>query len=239
MIESLSNPSRPPHWTLNAFRMGAMAVLPLLPGLAAFSMAYGTVAARKGFSLIDALLMTGTVYAGLTQLIVLESWPERLTTAAIISMVTIAGLVNLRYLLISATLQPLLKSSPPSKVYPTLFFLGEPNWLLSLRYYADGGRDPAFLLGSGMMMWLVWVLSTIPGFWLGASVGDPHSFGLDLVMPACFVAMLVSMWRGPRKSIGWVAGGAAAVAADQLIGGFWYLIAGSIAGCIAGAFIDD
>lgn len=57
MTESRSNPSRAPHWTLDAFKMGAMAVLPLLPGLAAFSMALGTVAARKGFSVIDALLM--------------------------------------------------------------------------------------------------------------------------------------------------------------------------------------
>ncbi len=239
MTEPQTDPSRAPHWTLTAFRMGAMAVLPLLPGLAAFAMAYGTVAARRGFSLVDALLMTGTVYAGLTQLIVLETWPEQLTSTAIIGMVAVAALVNMRYLLISATLQPLLANSAPSKVYPTLFFLGEPNWLLSLRYHADGGRDPAFLLGSGVMMWFVWVLAAIPGYWLGASVGDPHRFGLDLVMPAFFVAMLVSLWRGPRKAVGWVAGGAAAIAADQLLGGFWYLIAGSIAGCLAGAFIDD
>jgi hypothetical protein len=36
-----------------------------------------------------------------------------------------------------------------------------------------------------------------------------------------------------------VVGGAVAIAADQLIGGFWYLISGALAGAIAGGLIDD
>ncbi|MDP1908487.1 MAG: AzlC family ABC transporter permease, partial [Hyphomicrobium sp.] len=62
--------------------MGAFEALPILPGLAAFSMAFGIVAARKGFALVDALIMTGTVYAGLTQMVVVESWPAQMTVAA-------------------------------------------------------------------------------------------------------------------------------------------------------------
>ena len=40
-----------PHWTFVAFREGVNATLPLTPGLFAFGMAFGTVAARQGFSL--------------------------------------------------------------------------------------------------------------------------------------------------------------------------------------------
>lgn len=228
-----------PRWTFEAFRMGAWAALPVLPGLAAFSMAFGIVAARKGLSLGDALLMTGTVYAGLTQMVVVESWPAQITVSAAIGIVAITFLVNLRYVLIGATLRPLLHTSPAYKVYPTLFLLGEPNWLMSLRYYAGGGRDPNYLLGSCVMMWFVWVGSTIPGYWLGAAAGDPHRFGLDLVIPAFFVAMLVPMWKGPRRSLSWIVGGAASVVAYLLFGGYWYVFAGALAGCIAGAFSDD
>lgn len=228
-----------PRWTFDAFRMGVLAALPVLPGLAAFSMAFGIVAARKGLSLGDALLMTGTVYAGLTQMVVVDSWPAQLTVSAGIGIVAITLLVNLRYTLIGTTLRPLLHTSPAYKVYPTLFLLGEPNWLLSLRYYASGGRDPNFLLGTCAIMWVVWVLATIPGYWLGAAAGDPRRFGLDLVMPAFFVAMLVPMWKGPRRSLSWIVGGTASVLACLLFGGYWYVIAGALAGCIAGAFGDD
>ena len=214
-------------------------MLPLLPGIMAFGMAFGTVAARKGFSLVDTLVLTSTVYAGMSQVIAVESWPEQLTLTTIIATVTVTGLISLRFVLIGATLRPWLHSESSLKVYPTLYLLTEPNWLLSMRYRSDGGSDPAFLLGSGVVMYLAWVLSAVPGYWLGASVADPRLFGLDLIMPAFFVAMLVSLWRGPRRSIGWLVGAAVAIAADQLLGGFWYLIAGALAGAIAGGLVDD
>jgi predicted branched-subunit amino acid permease len=228
-----------PRWTLDAFREGAWQMLPLLPGLAAFGMAFGTVAARKGFSLADTLLMTGSVFAGMAQMIVMDNWPEHLTAAAIAGAVAIVALVNLRFLLIGATLRPWLETSPPLKVYPTLFFLTEPNWLLSTRYRGNGGSDPAFLLGSGVIIWFVWVLSALPGYWLGAAVGDPRAFGLDLIVPAFFVAMLATLWRGRRPALSWLAAAVVAIAADQIFGSFWYLIAGALAGGIAGGFIDD
>jgi predicted branched-subunit amino acid permease len=65
----------PSAWTLEGFRQGALEILPLMPGLFAFGLAFGTVAARKGFSLADALAMSATVYAGVAQLVALETWP--------------------------------------------------------------------------------------------------------------------------------------------------------------------
>ena len=74
---------------------------------------------------------------------------------------------------------------------------------------------------------LTWVVSTAPGYWLGAAA-DPHRFGLDMVMPAFFAAMLVSLWQGPRSAIRWAVGGAVAVAADLTLGGFWYVVLGGL-----------
>src|ERR1700692_2217881 len=139
----------PPAWTLEGFRLGAWTILPLMPGLFAFGMAFGTVAARKGFSLLDAVIMSGTVYAGVAQLVVLESWPERLTFPAIAATAAVTGLISSRFLLIGASLRPWLGSQPASKIYPALFLLTEPNWLMSMRYRAGGGSNPAYFLGGG------------------------------------------------------------------------------------------
>jgi 4-azaleucine resistance transporter AzlC len=233
------SPPPAPRWTLEAFRLGAVGMLPLLPGLFAFGMAFGTVAARKGFTLFETLLMSATVFAGMSQIIVLESWPERLTLSAIAATALVTGMVSMRFLLIGASLRPWLGTSSSFKVYPTLYLLTEPNWLLSMRYRTNGGTDPAFLLGSGVMVWIFWVLAAAPGYWLGASVADPKIYGLDLVMPAFFTAMLVSLWRGPRRSIAWIVAGAVAVASDMLLGGFWFVLTGAIAGSVAGGLIDD
>ena len=232
-------PHPAPRWTFAAFRSGAIAMLPFVPGITGFAMAYGTVAARKGMTLFEALLMSATVFAGVVQMVVLDSWPGTLSFAAIVGILALAALVNARYLMIGATLRPLFGGEPARKVYPTLFFLVEPNWLMSLRYYSKGGRDPAHMLGGGVAMYLTWVTMAVPGFIAGAAVGNPKQFGIDLVMPAFFVAILVPLWRGPRRSYGLIVGGLAAFATDFLFGGFWYLIVGALAGCLAGVFNDD
>jgi 4-azaleucine resistance transporter AzlC len=238
MAEGLSDTS-PPRWTPDGFREGAWQILPLMPGLFAFGLAFGTVAARKGFSLLDAMMMSGTVYAGVAQLVALETWPEKLTLPVIGGIVLVTALISSRFPLIGASLRPWLGSQPASKIYPALFLLVEPNWLMSMRYRANGGSDPAYLLGGGAVIYGVWLLATAAGFWLGASIGDPHAFGIDMVMPAFFTAMLISMWRGARASVGMVVGGAVAVASDYLFGGMWYLIVGALAGSVTGGFVDD
>lgn len=227
------------RWTFAAFRQGAADMLPFIPGLAAFAMAYGTVAARKGMTLFETILMSATVFGGVVQMVVLDSWPETLTAGAILGIVALTALVNARYLMIGATLRPLLGGEPARKVYPALFFLVEPPWLMSLRYHSNGGRDPAYLLGGCLTLYCIWVTTAIPGFIAGAAVGNPKQFGIDLIVPAFFTAMMVPLWRGGRRSYGLFVGAFAAAVTDYVVGGFWYLIVGAVAGCIAGAFNDD
>lgn len=235
MIQS----ENPPAWTFPGFRHGALEILPLMPGLFAFGLAFGTVAARKGFSLLDALAMSASVYAGVAQLVALETWPDKLTPAAIGGIVLVTALISSRFLLIGASLRPWLGSQPAAKIYPALFLLVEPNWLMSMRYRANGGSDPAYLVGGGVVIYVIWIVSTAAGYALGTSIGDPHTFGIDMVMPAFFTAMLISMWRGARSSSGMLIGGGVAIAVDFVFGGLWYLIVGALAGSVAGGFIDD
>lgn len=237
----MTAPDKPtsPRWTAQAFRAGFFGMMPLLPGLFAFGMAFGTVAARKGFTLTETVVMNATVYSGMAQIIVTEGWPAKLTFSAVAGIVLITAMVCLRFLLIGASLRPWLGGEPAGRVYPTLYLLTEPNWLLTMRYRAEGGSDPAFLLGSGVVVWLAWVLAATPGYWLGASVGDPHRFGLDLIMPAFFTAMLVPLWRGSRRAIGWVIGAGVAIVTDVTVGGVWFVFTGSVAGAVAGGLLAD
>lgn len=214
-------------------------MLPLLPGVFVFGLGFGTVAAGKGFSLIDTFAMSATVFSGMAQYIVLQSWPDQLTLAAIAGAGLITTMVSSRLLLIGASMRPWFGGLPARQVYPALFFLTDSNWIVSMTYHAKGGRDPAYFLGGGTMIWCTWVLATAPGYWLGSSLGDPRTYGFDLVMPVFFSAMLVPLWRGPRGSIGWIVGGGVALAVDRFFGGFWYVLAGALAGAVVGGLVDD
>ena len=70
-------------------------------------------------------------------------------------------------------------------------------------------------------------------------IADPRRYGIDLVMPIFFSAMLIPLWRGTRRSVPWVVAGVVALIVQQLIGGWWFIVAGAIAGSVAGGFLDD
>ena len=86
---------------------------------------------------------------------------------------------------------------------------------VGLRYQREGGTDPGFIFGSAATCWVVWVVSTAPGFWLGASV-DPNRFGLDMVMPAFFTAMMVSLCRDRAARSAGSLPAARPIATDQI-----------------------
>lgn len=227
------------RWTLNAFIDGAVTSLPAMPGIFLFGMAFGTAAAGKGFTLVETVMMNGIVFAGMAQFVSLEVWPQEFTAATMAAAGMVAGMVCLRFVLMGASLRPWLGGEPALKVYPTFYILTDSNWLLAMRYRAQGGTDPNFLVGSCALTWVVWVLSAAPGYWLGASIADPHRYGLDLVMPVFFISLIVPLWRGVKPAIGWLVAAVVSLLAYVYLGGWWYVPLGAIAGAVTGGLLHE
>ncbi|AXS39368.1 branched-chain amino acid ABC transporter permease [Breoghania sp. L-A4] len=219
--------------------LGARLASPLLPGVITYAAALGAFAALKGLSLAEITLMNVMVYAGASQFVALEVWSEPLGLPLIVTMVGVAAAVNLRMILIGASLRPWFSALPVWQVYPALGIVTDPGWLLSMRYHAGGGRDWGIYLGSAALLYAAWVLGTIPGHVLGALVAHPEAWGLDLVMPAFFTALLVPLWKGRAQAAPWGVAAVVSVVVWQLAGGYWFIIAGALAGALVGAFADE
>lgn len=232
-------PARGTYWSRAGLIEGARAMLPLAPGMIAFSLSFGAVAAQKGFSLADTLLMTMTVYAGMAQMVGVQSWPEAITWSAALSLALVTATINTRFILMGASLRPWLGALPPWQSYPLLTLTTDGGWLLALRYHAQGGNDASFFLGGGILAYIVWVAATIPGYLASTLTSHPERFGVDLVMPAFFIAMLVPAWRGARRAIPWLAAGAVAVVIEYLFHGWWFILGGAIAGSVVGGLMND
>jgi 4-azaleucine resistance transporter AzlC len=218
---------------------GARLATPVMPGMVMFGVAFGALAAQNGLSLLEATLMSTLVYAGASQFVALEMWPEIASYTGIAALGLVTATVNMRFILMTAALRPWFGTLPSWQSYPALFPITDPGWLIAMDYHARGGRDAGILLGGGLAFWLLWVASTVPGYLLGALVNDQKAFGLDVIMPAFFAVMLVPLWRGARRAIPWVIAGGVALLVAALIPGWWFIMAGSVAGGIAGGFIDE
>ena len=214
-------------------RRGLLLAQPLAPGALLYGMVFGVLASERGFSLMQALLMSLFVYSGTAQLAVIQGWSQ---TQALLPVVVTVLVINARYVLYGAAIQPWLAGASRPQAFVSLFTLGDSNWALAMREYHAGYRDSGFVLGSGIAMALPWLAGTVAGQLLGRSVPNPVSFGLDFMLPAFAAAIGISVWPGQRGVAPAIAAALAALALMHLVPGAWYIVGAGLAAGMAGAW---
>ena len=239
MQSEASDGGPPPTWSLDGVREGAVTMVPALPGVAVFGLAFGALAAERGLTTIETLLMSGIVFAGVSQIASMELWSPQITPALVLTIAFTTLVINLRMLLMGASMRPWLSGAPPLQVYPGLYILTDTNWVATLRYRREGGSDAGYLLGGGLIIWLTFVPSTAIGQIFGSLLANPRPYGVDMILPLYFVALLAPMFETARRSVPWAIAGLVAIAVQHALPGFWYIIAGTLAGAIAGGLLGD
>lgn len=218
------------------FRTGVIAGVPVALGVAGYGLVFGVVAARAGLSVAEAALMSATVLAGAAQLVAVELWADPIP---VVALLTTTAVINLRYVLLGAALHPWLRSLSPLTAYTSVFFVADENWALSIDAFRNGRRDAAFLLGSGVVLWLLWVLATVVGATAGDLIGDPARLGLDFVVTALFLTLAVGFWEGRQSLLPWISAAAVGIAADAVLPGEWYILCGALVGAAAAVVRRD
>ena len=223
-------------FTLKGALLGAKRALPVAISVFAVGVVFGVLARQARMSVLDALLMSGLVYAGASQFVALSLWTA--IPFPVITIILTTFIVNMRHMLMGASLRPWFAKLSPWKVYITVFFMVDESWALTIDDLSKGGRDAGFLLGSGFMLYIAWVSSTLIGRTVGAWIQNPAQWGLDFAITAVFTALLVGMWKGKSNILPWIVAAVVAVAAAHWLPGKWYILLGGIAGSIVGAFTD-
>nr|WP_254763183.1 AzlC family ABC transporter permease [Natrinema marinum] len=207
-------------------RAGFLTCLPVALGVGGYGIAFGMLARRAGLSVAEATLMSATVLAGAAQIVAVELWAEPIPVATVV-LTTLA--INLRYSLMGAALGPWLERLSPSRSYGSLVLMADENWALTMRELKSGSGRGAFLLGTGLAIWVFWVAATIVGAAAGGVIGDPARYGLDFVLAAVFVALAVDLWEGRPTLVPWLVALATAVVTAALLPGRWYILLGGLA----------
>jgi 4-azaleucine resistance transporter AzlC len=228
--------SEPLTFTFAGFKHGFVAGAPVALGVAGYGVVFGVVAAGAGLSVAEAALMSATVLAGAAQLVAVELWADPIPVVAV---VTTTAVVNLRYVLMGAALRPWFEDLTPSQAYVSLFFFADENWALTVATLRDGGTHGAFLLGSGVVLWALWIVSTVVGATAGDLVGDPTQYGLDFVVTALVLTLAAGFWEGRESLRPWIAAASAALAVEAFVPGQWYILGGALAGAAAEVVTHD
>ncbi|MEY4761494.1 MAG: hypothetical protein RLZZ200_1350 [Pseudomonadota bacterium] len=223
-------------FTREGFRRGLRASPALVMAGAPFGIITGLTAQAHGLTLAEATLMSAFAFAGSAQLLALGAW----TTPVHFLPVNLTALtVNLRFLLMGPLLAPWLDRLKGWRRWLSLFLMIDHNWALSLKEMQDGRHDAAYLIGSGLPIWVAWVVLTVVGHILAAVTAAPPGHPIFFAALAVFIALLLPMWRGKRDLLPWLVAASVAFGVSRLLPGTtWHIVTGAMAGGLCGALRD-
>lgn len=214
-------------WT--CLRSGALANLPVAASVVAYGSVLGVLAAQQQISWTVLMLMNLSIFAGSAQFVMVDMWVAPLP---ILEIILAATVINLRYLLIGASLNPLFQGSSLIRKALIMHVVADENWAVTMATHRRGLATPAFLLGGGICLMVVWSCGTLAGHQLGAVIRDPEVFAMDFAFLAVFTALAVSLWRGKTDLPPWLTAAVVSVLAHQLLPGKWYIAIGGISGAL-------
>ena len=222
----------PVTFTRAGFLRGVRASPPLLIGGLPFGLVAGLTAQAHGLSFLESTLMSATVFAGSAQLIALGVWAAPVS----VSTVSMASLtMNLRFLLMGPPLAPWMDQLRGWRRWLSLFFMIDHNWAMAIKEIEKGERDAAFLIGSGVPIWMVWVVSSIVGHLSGSLIHTGPGHPLFFAALCTFIALLVPMWRGKTDLLPWLVAGSVALVVSQVLPHTaWHIVIGALAGGTTG-----
>ncbi|MBI3506736.1 MAG: AzlC family ABC transporter permease [Proteobacteria bacterium] len=224
-----SNAAPPATWA--GFKRGFLPAAALSPGNFIYGIAFGLLARQETLSLLEAMLMSLLVFSGTAQLTAVSAMGHGYVGIdAIVSIATAILLLNARYLLYGAALWPWLGTAPTRQILPTLFYLGDASWVMSMRAHAGGERDLCYVLGAGAATIAPWLLGTLTGSTAGGLLTNPAALGLDFLLVAFSASMGLAMIRARPDRASAVAALVVALAVDRFAPGGWTIVAAGLAG---------
>jgi 4-azaleucine resistance transporter AzlC len=193
-----------------SFWAGARAGLSFAPGVFVLSASFGAVA-QPVMGLVAPILMSVLQYAGSSQLAATAVLAADGSAATAIA----AGvMLNARFLPMSVVAAPALRGGKLRRSIEAQTIV-DTSWALGARGRA--GFDREAMLGATLPQYPAWVLGTVMGVLYGGLLGDPRALGLDAIVPAFFLALLVHEIRHRRAVTACLLGGTIALTLTPIL----------------------
>jgi 4-azaleucine resistance transporter AzlC len=209
--------------------------VPVVLGYLPIGFAYGVLASNAGLTTLQTVLMSVIVFAGSSQLIAVGLIAQGINPFSIIATTFI---VNLRHLLMSASLSPFMRKWRNIEVTGFCFELTDETFGVHSLRFERGETAAGTTMSINVVCQAAWVAGSLLGALAGSLIEDVRPFALDYALPAMFIALLVLQLRG--RLFVWVAllSGAASMAIWGAGLTQWNVILATIVGATVGALVE-
>jgi predicted branched-subunit amino acid permease len=213
---------------------GLRDVVPLVLSELPFGVVIGAAAVEAGVPAAATVGLSVLVYTGAAQLAAFDL----LGRDAPLAVVAVTALViNLRYLMYSASLAQYLREFPRRTRWTFGYLVTDPVYALTVGEFADRDRTSAawYYVGAAVPMWFAYQGGTVLGIVVGTSL--PPELNVGFATPLLFLALLVPTLEDRPSLAAAGVGGVVAVggAGLPLESG---LVAGAVVGVAAGLLAE-
>ncbi|MEF8841498.1 MAG: AzlC family ABC transporter permease [Haloarculaceae archaeon] len=213
---------------------GLRDVVPLVLSELPFGVVVGAAAVEAGVPAAAAVGTSLLIYTGAAQLVAFDL----LGRDAPLAVVALTALViNLRYLMYSASLAQYLRDLSRGERWTFGYLLTDPVYALTIGEFADRStrRAARYYVGAAVPMWFAYQGGTVLGIVVGTSL--PPALNVGFATPLLFLALLVPTLEDRPSLVAAGVGGSVAVGGAGLpleLG----LVAGALVG-IAGGLLTE
>lgn len=208
-------------------RAGIRDSSPVWIAVVPFAAVFGGLAVQAGWTPAQALLASGTIFAGASQYVALDLWGQSVPPWIIVLTVFA---VNFRHVLYSASIGRRMQGWPWWKRLVGFAFMVDPAFAAGEARARSQPLTPAYFIAFGATLWVTWMVANAAGVFFGGLIEDPAALGLDFILPIYFLALVIGM-RGAPRFVGIViVSSIAAIAAQALFGSPWHILTGGVAG---------
>ena len=216
-------------------KAGVKDAIPIILGYLPIGMAYGMLAVNRGLTPLQTTAMSIFVFAGSAQLISIEMIAAEAALAAIIAM---TFLVNLRHLLLSASLSLHLRNLP-LYYYPFLgFLITDESFAVAMSKLEKKQKKQRYFFALGFTAYLGWIFSSAAGAFLTEFINFGNGGALDFVLPAMFVVLLIMQISSKTEVAVALISAFLSLVFAVTIEGSWNIILATILAATVGVYIS-
>ena len=214
----------------DGFGAGVKSGFPVMVSATPFAALFGAVAVDNGQTVLEAGLMSATVYAGASQLVGIELFGHHVAPWLIVLSIFA---VNFRHILYSAALAPHVAHWSFLQKALGLFMLTDPQFAETVkRGERTGPVGFAWYMGFALVIYVPWLIVTLTGALAGKMIGDPKVIGIDVLLPIYFLGLVLGFRKRENFLPVALAAGLGSILAWHFIGSPWHVSVGALAGIL-------
>ncbi len=211
---------------------GVKRALPIVLGYVPVAFAFGVLAVKNDMSPAFAITMSIFLFAGSAQFVTAGLWGAGVGVLSIIMTVFV---VNLRHMLMSASLAAHLQQNARWQRFLVGCELTDETFVVHSAAIQQGWRVRlATLYACNATAHASWVAGTVVGVYFGALIEDVRPLGLDYALTAMFLALLIPQCRTRVHVLVAACGGLASVGLKSAGFGQWNVIIATLVAATIG-----